>query len=183
MGHKFKCGDQITVRSSYSKPERRGVVMKTGVRGDPDMCYVILYDAPLKTNQYGRVTSVYDISAHRLRPYPDTVDKSKVVRDWGFPSNQPVFNHEYGKLDEAREQLRQQADIEKADRNVHYQNMGIDILTFCKANLSPEGYEGALMKDITKYVWRRKNNRLEDLQKANDYLKLLIQFEKEKSTI
>lgn len=65
-------------------------------------------------------------------------------------------------------------------RSAHYQNMGIDILTFCKANLGDfSGYEGALMLPITKYIWRRKDNRLEDLKKARDFLDLLIAYEEE----
>lgn len=65
-------------------------------------------------------------------------------------------------------------------RSAHYQNMGIDILTFCKANLGDfSGYEGALMLPITKYIWRRKDNRLEDLKKARDFLDLLIAHEEE----
>lgn len=65
-------------------------------------------------------------------------------------------------------------------RSKHYQDMGIDVLTFCKANLeSFSGYEGALMLPITKYIWRRKDNRLEDLLKARDFLDLLIAYEEE----
>lgn len=65
-------------------------------------------------------------------------------------------------------------------RSAHYQNMGIDILTFCKANLGDfSGYEGALMLPITKYIWRHKDNRLEDLKKARDFLDLLIAHEEE----
>lgn len=65
-------------------------------------------------------------------------------------------------------------------RSKHYQDMGIDVLTFCKANLEGfSGYEGALMLPITKYIWRRKDNRLEDLLKARDFLDLLIAYEEE----
>ena len=67
-------------------------------------------------------------------------------------------------------------------RSSHYQHMGIDILTFCKANLGGfDGYEGALMLPITKYVWRHKDNRVEDLKKARDFLDVLIKYTEEKS--
>lgn len=65
-------------------------------------------------------------------------------------------------------------------RSAHYQDMGIDVLTFCKANLEGfSGYEGALMLPITKYIWRHKDNRYEDLLKARDFLNLLIEYEEE----
>ena len=41
------------------------------------------------------------------------------------------------------------------------------------------GYEEALMLPITEYIWRHKDNRLEDLKKARDFLDLLIELEEE----
>ena len=56
-------------------------------------------------------------------------------------------------------------------------------LTECKGMSESVGdfseYEEALMLPITEYIWRHKDNRLEDLKKARDFLDLLIEWEEE----
>lgn len=86
-----------------------------------------------------------------------------------------------GVLVYADDRLRSDCGVPIADRSKTYHGMGIDIITFCKFNLDNfDGFEGAMMLPITKYVWRQKDNRVEDLMKARDFLDVLIEYEKGK---
>lgn len=65
-------------------------------------------------------------------------------------------------------------------RQPHYEG-GIDPITFGQDNLSPEEMNGFYKMNVIKYVARcDRKNGLEDLQKARDYLNLLIASYEEK---
>lgn len=58
----------------------------------------------------------------------------------------------------------------------HYKSGGIETIDYIEAKLTPEQYEGYLLGNIIKYTSRyRQKNGIEDLQKAEWYLKRLIQ--------
>lgn len=60
------------------------------------------------------------------------------------------------------------------NRQPHYEG-GIDPITFGQDNLSSEEMNGFYKMNVIKYVARcDRKNGLEDLQKARDYLNLLI---------
>lgn len=71
--------------------------------------------------------------------------------------------------------------MQKTGNNVehpgHYNKGGIECIEACKASMSEEAFRGALKFNVLKYVWRYedKNDPLEDLEKAEFYLKRLIQ--------
>lgn len=72
----------------------------------------------------------------------------------------------------------------KANDNVnnpaHYTQGGIETLDFIKAKLTTEAYKGFLQANIIKYVTRYEHkNGVEDLQKAEFYLRELIKVNKE----
>ena len=61
----------------------------------------------------------------------------------------------------------------------HYKEGPIECIEVIKASMTPEGFEGYLKGSIFKYLWRyeRKHlgNEVEDLLKAEWFLKRLIQ--------
>lgn len=62
----------------------------------------------------------------------------------------------------------------------HYTQGGIETLDFIKAKLTKEAYKGFLQANIIKYVTRYEHkNGVEDLQKAEFYLRELIKVNKE----
>jgi len=64
------------------------------------------------------------------------------------------------------------------NRPEHYET-NIDTLDYMKANMSQANYEGFLAGNVLKYISRYpKKNGLEDLEKAADYLRKLIDFYK-----
>jgi hypothetical protein len=58
----------------------------------------------------------------------------------------------------------------------HYCKGGVECIDALKASMSKEAYRGFLKGNVLKYVWRYadKSNPLEDLEKAEWYLKKLI---------
>lgn len=62
----------------------------------------------------------------------------------------------------------------------HYTQGGVECIEAIKASLSPEGYKGYCKGNCLKYLWRyEKKNKLEDLEKAEVYLRWLIDAEVE----
>lgn len=62
----------------------------------------------------------------------------------------------------------------------HYHKGGVDVLTFVDGKLSSERIAGFYQINILKYVTRyQEKNGIEDLQKAEFYLKKLIELESE----
>ena len=71
-------------------------------------------------------------------------------------------------------------NVNMVDNPPHYNQAGIECLDAIEA-ATGEGYEFYLQGNILKYLWRyRYKNGLEDLKKAEFYLKRLIEVEKEK---
>lgn len=66
-------------------------------------------------------------------------------------------------------------------RPLHYHEGGIDVFTYGKANSTKEEMRGFYKWNIVKYVTRfNKKNGVEDLLKAEEYLKQLIELEESK---
>lgn len=63
------------------------------------------------------------------------------------------------------------------DHPSHYTQGGIECIEAIKASMTREAYKGYLKGNTLKYLWRfeKKNNPLEDLQKARVYLNWLIE--------
>lgn len=62
------------------------------------------------------------------------------------------------------------------NRPQHYCKGGYECIDIIKAVLGPKRYEGYLLGNVIKYVWREdKKNGIEDLRKAEHYLKWLIE--------
>jgi hypothetical protein len=83
---------------------------------------------------------------------------------------------------EENEQAGKEAygNVNMVDNPPHYNQAGIECLDAIEA-ATGEGYEFYLQGNILKYLWRyRYKNGLEDLKKAEFYLKRLIEVEKEK---
>lgn len=59
----------------------------------------------------------------------------------------------------------------------HYHKGGMDVISWMKMKYSPEMVEGFLVGNILKYVTRYNvKNGIEDLRKAEEYLKRLIEL-------
>ena len=64
----------------------------------------------------------------------------------------------------------------------HYNQAGIECIDAIHAALGPDGFKHYCQGNILKYVWRyRYKNGVEDLAKAQWYLKQLITKEEEDS--
>ena len=61
----------------------------------------------------------------------------------------------------------------------HYTTSKIECIEAMESQMSREQFTGYLKGCVIKYIWRyeKKNNRIEDLEKANWYLDRLIKFE------
>lgn len=58
----------------------------------------------------------------------------------------------------------------------HYVKGGLECIKVIKAQLTKEQYQGYLYGNVLKYMWRwQDKNGLEDLRKAEHYLKWLIE--------
>lgn len=63
-------------------------------------------------------------------------------------------------------------------RQPHYENRGIQPDAYMRANLTPDELRGAYRYNVNKYLARyREKNGVEDLRKAEVYLKWLIELE------
>lgn len=61
----------------------------------------------------------------------------------------------------------------------HYHSYNIDTITFLKEGFPPEVYRGFLIGNIIKYTQRYQiKNGQEDLEKADFYMKELVEWEK-----
>lgn len=63
-------------------------------------------------------------------------------------------------------------------RPLHYHEGGIDVFAYGEANFTKEEMRGFFKGNIIKYITRfNKKNGVEDLRKAQEYLKELIRLE------
>ncbi|AXN58316.1 nucleotide kinase [Bacillus phage Wes44] len=86
------------------------------------------------------------------------------------PPTKEQLEHEAAKHAE----LKKEIDAPLYNRQPHYEG-GIDPITYGKDNFTPEEMNGFYKMNVVKYVSRcDRKNGLEDLQKAQDYLNLLI---------
>ncbi len=70
-------------------------------------------------------------------------------------------------------------DNDPVNHPAHYTaNKGIECIDAIEATLTPEEFHGYLRGQVVKYIWRcnYKGKRLQDLQKAEWYLKRYIQL-------
>lgn len=65
---------------------------------------------------------------------------------------------------------------DSVDNPVHYTQGSIECLDAIRESMTSESYKGFLKGQVQKYMWRyeKKNNPIEDLKKAEFYLKRLI---------
>ena len=80
-------------------------------------------------------------------------------------------------LDEEYEQAGKEAygNVDMVNKPPHYNQAGIECIDAIKA-ATGDGYEFYLQGNILKYLWRyRYKNGIEDLKKAEFYLKRLIE--------
>ena len=64
--------------------------------------------------------------------------------------------------------------MDKINKPAHYEG-AIECIEAIKSSMSSESFKGYLKGNIMKYVWRYdRKNGVEDLQKAEWYLKRLI---------
>lgn len=61
----------------------------------------------------------------------------------------------------------------------HYTFGSIEVINYIRDKMTPEMFQGFCMGNVLKYVSRHKHkNGIEDLEKAQVYLKWLIESEK-----
>jgi hypothetical protein len=67
--------------------------------------------------------------------------------------------------------------IEEVNHPPHYAKGGVECIQAIKASMTPEAFHGYLKGNIIKYLWRYENKgkAVQDLEKANWYLKELIE--------
>ena len=72
--------------------------------------------------------------------------------------------------------------FDNVEKPAHYNQSGIECIEAIKASMSKEEYEGYLKGNVEKYVWRyRYKAGLEDLKKAQWYLRRLVESVEEES--
>lgn len=73
-------------------------------------------------------------------------------------------------------QLGQPDPIDLVNHPPHYTKNGIECIQAIRASMTDEGYMAFLKGNVLKYLWRYEHkNGLQDLQKAEWYLKELIE--------
>lgn len=69
--------------------------------------------------------------------------------------------------------------MDNVNKPSHYADKAIEVIDYIKDTLTPEQYTGYCLGNVIKYISRyRKKNGVEDLRKAEVYLKWLIEAEK-----
>lgn len=62
---------------------------------------------------------------------------------------------------------------------IHYTQGGIECIQAIEASMSPPGFQDYCKGNVLKYIWRwRDKNGIEDLEKAEVYLKWMIESAK-----
>jgi len=78
-------------------------------------------------------------------------------------------------MKEAEERRKAKQEFDVIDKPKHYNQADIECIDAIKA-ATGDGYEFYLQGNILKYLWRyRYKNGIEDLKKAEFYLKRLIE--------
>lgn len=72
--------------------------------------------------------------------------------------------------------------LKNVNKPAHYADKEIEVIDYIKDTLTPEEYQGYCIGNVIKYISRyRKKNGLEDLLKAETYLKwAIVNYEKMK---
>ena len=73
--------------------------------------------------------------------------------------------------------------LSKQVGGTHYLAMKIQPMKFMLANMSKEELIGVLKFNTTKYVWRDKNDKLEDLEKAKHYIEMITEELNKRKTV
>lgn len=58
----------------------------------------------------------------------------------------------------------------------HYKNLDLEPAFICSKNMSKEEFEGAIVWNINKYLWRKKGSRKEDMLKIKHYAEIFIAY-------
>lgn len=67
------------------------------------------------------------------------------------------------------------AKVDNVNHPSHYTYGGLELVNVWEATMSPEALQGLYKGNVMKYLWRYEHkNGLEDLKKAEFYLKRLI---------
>jgi hypothetical protein len=81
-------------------------------------------------------------------------------------------------LDKIKENTNLKSDIVNHPPHYKLNSKGIECIDAIEATLTPEEFRGYLRGQVIKYIWRcnYKGKRLEDLEKAEWYLKRYIEL-------
>lgn len=83
-----------------------------------------------------------------------------------------------GGTDPFKTTYKQRVVNDAVDHPYHYKQGGIEYIDAIEASMTKEDFAGYLKGNIIKYSWRYKmKNGVEDLKKAERYLKKLIVVE------
>ena len=77
---------------------------------------------------------------------------------------------------EVEEKEEKEMQNDNVNHPSHYTQGGIECYKAIEASMTPEAYKGYLKGNVLKYVWRyeKKGSKIENLRKAEWYLKELI---------
>ena len=80
--------------------------------------------------------------------------------------------------------IAEAASVDPVKRPPHYNTGNIECIDAIQESMSPEAFKGYCKGNALKYIWRMsyKNKPVEDLRKANWYIKRLIESELEHPT-
>lgn len=118
--------------------------------------------------------------------YPENINKQyaggckSCPRDYGYVKNDycvEIYNScEECWAREAEEREEKEMQNDNVNHPSHYTQGGIECYKAIEASMTPEAYKGYLKGNILKYVWRyeKKGSKIENLRKAEWYLKELI---------
>lgn len=72
--------------------------------------------------------------------------------------------------------LEYQVGVDDSGDNCnHYTEMKIEPMEFMLSNMSTEELYGVLKFNVTKYIWRDKRDKKEDINKAKHYIELITE--------
>lgn len=90
--------------------------------------------------------------------------------------NQYTFSQQLEKEFGVKDSDRRVPKFDDVDKPLHYNTGKVEAIEAIEASMSPEEYKGYLKGNTLKYLWRYqyKQKPLQDLQKADWYLRKLI---------